>query len=279
MSGSVPDCDDHVDCTDDWCNEVADSCANIPNNSLCPDDGLFCTGVEYCDPDIGCTTTGCPCGNDCEVACDEENDVCLSETPLAEGVGGKYVSVTPLPSDSTLPQAILLTPDCPGGVARYVGEPVPDFDIDNDGTPDGSIAMVVEDPDDAVFLTPEEWGTPVYVTGLHIVPDTQYSVWADAGSPGNPSLSEPTTTATWRWGDVNNDTYVNVTDIQWIKFGLQGDWRLPTIPNIDLWGGGGTVEEMCATNQIINVSDIQQAQLSLQGYPYTRVGCPVDCGP
>lgn len=27
----------------------------------CPDDGLFCNGQEYCDPTIGCTSTGTPC--------------------------------------------------------------------------------------------------------------------------------------------------------------------------------------------------------------------------
>jgi hypothetical protein len=46
---------DGVDCTDDYCDESADSCVNDPNNTLCPGCG------ETCDPIEGC-------GNHCVVA-------------------------------------------------------------------------------------------------------------------------------------------------------------------------------------------------------------------
>ena len=57
---------------------VAGSCE--VGTDPCPDDGLFCTGVEGCD-ELGdaCTTTGDPCvdGNDCtDDTCDEGGDVC-----------------------------------------------------------------------------------------------------------------------------------------------------------------------------------------------------------
>jgi cysteine-rich repeat protein len=60
--GTPVDCDDGVSCTDDSCDEVNDVCANDPNDLNCPDDGLFCTGIEFCDAVISCSFTGDPCG-------------------------------------------------------------------------------------------------------------------------------------------------------------------------------------------------------------------------
>ncbi len=70
-------CDDAI-----WCNG-ADSClegscavhADTPA-TRCPDDNLFCTGVEYCD-EFGnqCRATGNPCLP--TLSCDETTDSCL----------------------------------------------------------------------------------------------------------------------------------------------------------------------------------------------------------
>jgi hypothetical protein len=40
---------------------VNDTCFNAANDTYCPDDGLFCTGVMYCDTITGCDSTGNPC--------------------------------------------------------------------------------------------------------------------------------------------------------------------------------------------------------------------------
>ncbi|UCC32271.1 MAG: hypothetical protein JSU86_08300, partial [Phycisphaerales bacterium] len=67
-----PDCDDGVDCTDDFCD--AGVCLNTPDNTLCPDDGWFCNGTESCDAQLGCVSSGDPCAGQ---VCDDLDDVCV----------------------------------------------------------------------------------------------------------------------------------------------------------------------------------------------------------
>ena len=66
------DCYDGVGCTDDTC--VSGVCVFTPNDANCPDDGLFCTGTEFCDAAAGCLATGNPClpGE----ICNELTDTC-----------------------------------------------------------------------------------------------------------------------------------------------------------------------------------------------------------
>ncbi len=75
--GAAPDCEDGIDCTDDVCDSSTDSCAQIAIHERC-DDGLFCTGVERCDPDGGCSDGLDPCASTgCAVAvCIEDEDSC-----------------------------------------------------------------------------------------------------------------------------------------------------------------------------------------------------------
>ena len=65
QDGLDPDCDDGVGCTDDFCDEVNDVCANTPNDGNC-DDGDFCTGVGTCDPMNDCQAGTDPCPDDGE---------------------------------------------------------------------------------------------------------------------------------------------------------------------------------------------------------------------
>ncbi len=79
VAGTAPDCDDGVGCTDDSCNEVTDSCENIPNDNYC-DDGAWCNGFETCDVILDCQA-GIPvdCGDsvDCTIdSCNEQTDSC-----------------------------------------------------------------------------------------------------------------------------------------------------------------------------------------------------------
>ncbi|MCP3910361.1 MAG: hypothetical protein GY713_05360, partial [Actinomycetia bacterium] len=60
QAGTPPDCDDGVGCTVDSCNEGTDMCDNLPDDASC-EDGMFCTGVETCDPVLDCQSSGDPC--------------------------------------------------------------------------------------------------------------------------------------------------------------------------------------------------------------------------
>ncbi len=73
QAGTVVDCDDGVDCTDDSCNETTNSCDNVANNANC-DNGLFCDGVETCDPTLDCQTGSDPCPGS---MCSEDDDMCV----------------------------------------------------------------------------------------------------------------------------------------------------------------------------------------------------------
>jgi len=89
------------------------------NDGHCSD-GEFCTGEEscvgrFCEPG----TDPCPGG-----VCDEAIDTCLSglcAAPIVEGVGARYLAITPQPVSSDTPQAFLVTPDCSGSTPKYIG--------------------------------------------------------------------------------------------------------------------------------------------------------------
>ena len=65
------DCCTGLECVDDVCAEVV-GCAG---DADCPDDGLYCTGVESCDTATGdCVASGDPCtGN---TVCNDDTDTC-----------------------------------------------------------------------------------------------------------------------------------------------------------------------------------------------------------
>ena len=138
------------------------------------------------------------------------------QAPLVEAVGSKYLKVTPLPSDSPTPMAIVVT--CAGGTARYVGalpqqQSATSFDLTNDGVIDGTVARLVDNPADALFLTPAEWLNDVYVTGELVIPSTDYTIQVDCGQPGSPNLTDPVAATTWAYGDVFNEPPVSMADV------------------------------------------------------------------
>lgn len=79
-------CLDGVACTIDTCDDVSDSCVYTPDDTLCGD-GLFCTGVEYCDPSLGCqagTPVVCDDGSACTTdTCSDDIGACLYEPKTA----------------------------------------------------------------------------------------------------------------------------------------------------------------------------------------------------
>jgi len=74
--GPPVNCDDGVACTVDSCNELFNNCLNNPTNANCSD-GLFCNGVETCDPVAGCQPGSNPCTNPALPECDEVANVCV----------------------------------------------------------------------------------------------------------------------------------------------------------------------------------------------------------
>jgi hypothetical protein len=90
--GTAVNCNDGVGCTVDACNEGTDSCDNTPDDAAC-DDGLFCNGVETCDPALDCQPGGDPClpGQTCNETTDMcEGGVpgCLHDVDFESGAGG-----------------------------------------------------------------------------------------------------------------------------------------------------------------------------------------------
>jgi hypothetical protein len=64
----IPNCAGR-DCGDDGCGGSCGTC----------DDGLFCNGVESCDPQDGCVAGITPCNSDTE-RCDEATDECVTNS-------------------------------------------------------------------------------------------------------------------------------------------------------------------------------------------------------
>jgi hypothetical protein len=73
-AGTPVQCDDGIDCTQDFCDETSDACEIEADHAFC-DDGLFCNGAEICDTGSGCATGSDPCPGE---ICMEENDTCCS---------------------------------------------------------------------------------------------------------------------------------------------------------------------------------------------------------
>ena len=72
------DCDDGVECTRDRCDDRG-ICRNLVDLGIC-DDGIFCNGVEQCDPLEGCVPGPIQTCTDDDVCtidrCDEEAKLC-----------------------------------------------------------------------------------------------------------------------------------------------------------------------------------------------------------
>jgi len=75
-------CDDGVTCTSDSCapGAGADPVSGcVYTTTSCPDDGLYCNGMEICDAAADCIHTGCPCCTAMTPVCCEDTDSCVPE--------------------------------------------------------------------------------------------------------------------------------------------------------------------------------------------------------
>ncbi|HUU85596.1 MAG TPA: S8 family serine peptidase, partial [Phycisphaerae bacterium] len=112
QAGTTVDCDDEVGCTDDSCNEGADSCDNLPNNGLC-DNGLYCDGVETCDALLDCQTGTDPCPGQ---LCRESDDTCVDCLGDGDCDDGLYCNGAETCDTSGLCQSG--SDPCPGQLCR-----------------------------------------------------------------------------------------------------------------------------------------------------------------
>jgi len=73
QAGLAPSCDDGVGCTVDGCDAATDACLNGIDDSIC-DNGVFCDGLETCDPVNDCETGPDPCPDQ---LCVEDGGTCV----------------------------------------------------------------------------------------------------------------------------------------------------------------------------------------------------------
>ena len=101
------DCDDFVACTVDTC--VAPVCENTPDDDLC-DNGLFCDGLETCDPELDCQAGESPC---LTPYCRESDDRCVDCLQNSHCEDGDWCNGSPYCTpEGTCTQ--VLTDDCNG---------------------------------------------------------------------------------------------------------------------------------------------------------------------
>ena len=78
-------CNDNVNCTNDSCDEIGDTCVNQANDAYC-DNGDWCDGSETCDAVADCQDGADPC-DPVTQTCNEVDDICESFGPI-------YLTVT-----------------------------------------------------------------------------------------------------------------------------------------------------------------------------------------
>jgi hypothetical protein len=83
-------CDDRVDCTVDSCNHDLGRCQYVLDDSRCQN-GVYCDGIERCDPDLGCRQGSIlDCNDDmtCTIdRCVEATRMCAHDPRDADGDG------------------------------------------------------------------------------------------------------------------------------------------------------------------------------------------------
>jgi len=133
QAGTTVDCGDLVGCTDDSCNETTDSCDNITNDANCGD-GLYCNGVETCDPVLDCQAgTAVDCGDlvGCtDDSCNETTDSCdnlANDANCGDGLYCNGSEVCDAIADCSSPGD-----PCPGQMCDEVGDVCADCLVDGD---------------------------------------------------------------------------------------------------------------------------------------------------
>ena len=114
--GSLLDCGDDNLCTNDSCDDDANTCVNT-NNTIPCDDGLFCTNGDTC-ADGACVTPARNCGdsNACtDDSCDEDANICVNVANVAPCNDGLFCNGVDT---------------CGGSTCTHEGNPCPGSDGD-----------------------------------------------------------------------------------------------------------------------------------------------------
>ena len=207
------------------------------------------TNPSGCDFGNECVSAN---GNPCLTpgSCNESNDTCGGcLTPTAVASGSRYLKITP-PNQGTTPIALMIRGDCNdsavGCVEKYVQSTCKGgtndgnsctgdancpkacdggtrsglgCTIDTECTPLGSGFKCVGSCSGnalggtPMYRTAAAWGAFLQVTGMQILPGTNYLVVSQCNFAGGAIASAATEATTWKWGDATGEGSVNVFDI------------------------------------------------------------------
>jgi hypothetical protein len=226
LEGAGHACGDQTDTQCDnpnICDAFGGCLDNLEIDGVACDDGDICTGADVC-------ATG----------------VCVGfpaiEPPIVEGIGSRYLLVTPQDAFVAAPVALHVTsPNWPC-LDKYI---------------DASGHLVP--PADKVFKLPSEWGA-ILVQDPDIVPSTTYYVEAECGA----YQSAPGIGSTWLWGDMDNSGIVDAIDIALLVNKFK---ELPGSISTEI-----ADIHPCVPNGIINALDITIVVMIVKGQTYY-------CGP
>ncbi|MBI4717786.1 MAG: S8 family serine peptidase [Planctomycetes bacterium] len=173
------------------------------------------------------------------------------EAPRVAARGGRYIEVRPF--DSGVPLALLLTGDqadpAVACVERFVQL-------------DGQLGA------QPAFGTASEWGIPV-VSGPEIRPGTTYVASAGFARQGGMAFTAGAEVTTARWGDVDGDARVTMTDVFLVVQAFGGaSYRAPSF---------ATDLVPCTPNAMVSFADVQAALRAFQGIPFDESDCPGVC--
>jgi YVTN family beta-propeller protein len=153
-------------------------------------------------------------------------DECPAPHPRASG--SRYISIQ---TTGNQPLAIQIS-DPSGCFVRYVGE-------------DGSLRNV------PVFKTPEQW-LSISAFGRRMVPLHRYQVRVETEGG---MLSAAVHETTWRWGDVDGNSLVNLADILFAADAFVGATSPVTLEGADQYGPTGAPDQLITLDDLLATLD------------------------
>ena len=148
---------------------------------------------------------------------------------------------------------------------------------------DGTLATLVTDPLDALFLAPGStdgtaggtvgWGGTVYIVAEDIDPGTEYEARLDCGvPPADPVLSAAVFDTTWAFGDTDGDGQPGFLDILKMVFGFKDRYveNGLILPQLDV--------HPCVPDRVVGFLDMLMGVDAFKSRPYSNF-CPDLCGP
>lgn len=235
-------------------------------------DAHFCDGEEQCVYGQ-CVSGEAPCA--AEGACDELLDLCFDPTcppPTVVATSSRYLVVELAAAAG--PVGLVVAPQCDPTQFNYAMAP----------NVNGAVIVSSSAAQEA-FLAVAEWGAIVEVTGLSVVPETDYYLFTDCGSPGEPRLSARATGTTQRWGDVVGmftgsiwtppDGDTDIVDATAILDRFRG---APTAPEIYRADQVSFSSPPCIPDQSIDIVDVVASLDGFKSLTYFQsFGCFVPC--